>query len=60
MDVHEQIEYISQFMTLNEGDFLLTGTPPGSDFIAPGDHIECELYQGDQKLLELENFVQKL
>ena len=29
---YEQIEYLSQAMTLNPGDVLLTGTPPGSGF----------------------------
>ncbi len=31
----QQIEYLSQAMTLHPGDVLLTGTPPGSGFSPP-------------------------
>jgi 5-oxopent-3-ene-1,2,5-tricarboxylate decarboxylase/2-hydroxyhepta-2,4-diene-1,7-dioate isomerase len=37
------IEYISEFMTLEENDVFLTGTPKGISPIHPGDHIRIEI-----------------
>ena len=37
------IEFISSFMTLEEGDLILTGTPKGISPIVPGDHVEVEI-----------------
>lgn len=37
------IEYISEFMTLEENDVLLTGTPQGISAIYPGDHVRVEI-----------------
>ncbi len=34
------LEYISAFMTLEEGDVVLTGTPEGVGEIFPGDRVE--------------------
>lgn len=34
---------LSQIMTLEEGDLILTGTPAGSSVIEPGDTIEIEV-----------------
>lgn len=34
------LEYISAFMTLEEGDVILTGTPEGVGEIFPGDRVE--------------------
>jgi 2-keto-4-pentenoate hydratase/2-oxohepta-3-ene-1,7-dioic acid hydratase in catechol pathway len=46
----EVVSYISQVMTLEEGDVIYTGTPPGVGmartpprFLAPGDKIEIEI-----------------
>ena len=40
------VSYVSQFMTLNPGDIITTGTPPGvgsgmkpPQFLKPGDRI---------------------
>lgn len=41
--VAELIEYTSDFMTLQEGDMLWTGTPEGISHIYPGDHVVCEV-----------------
>ena len=35
--------YISQSMTLEEGDFILTGTPEGVSEVKPGQTIACGL-----------------
>lgn len=37
------IEYISEFMTLEEDDVLLTGTPQGISAIHPGDVVRIEI-----------------
>lgn len=46
-DVHYLVWYISQFMTLEAGDLISTGTPPGvgmgmkpPQFLSPGDVVE--------------------
>jgi 5-oxopent-3-ene-1,2,5-tricarboxylate decarboxylase / 2-hydroxyhepta-2,4-diene-1,7-dioate isomerase len=43
LDVAGLIEYLSSFMTLMPGDMILTGTPHGVHFCAPGDLVECEI-----------------
>jgi len=49
MTIPDQIEYLSKYITLNEGDMILTGTPNTPDFIAPGDTLETNLsYNGVQ------------
>ncbi|XP_002737432.1 oxaloacetate tautomerase FAHD1, mitochondrial-like [Saccoglossus kowalevskii] len=37
------ISFISQFMTLETGDLILTGTPSGVGPVSPGDVITCGL-----------------
>lgn len=37
------ISYVSRIMTLNAGDVLITGTPPGSGVLQPGDIIEAKI-----------------
>ena len=41
--VERIIEYISQIMTLEVGDLILTGTPEGVDEIVSGDILEAQL-----------------
>ncbi|QGN31702.1 fumarylacetoacetate hydrolase family protein [Microlunatus sp. Gsoil 973] len=41
----ELIADLSQLITLEPGDVLLTGTPAGSSVVAPGDVIEVEVDQ---------------
>ena len=48
--VPEQIEYLSQFYTLEPGDLIFTGTPPGVGFarkppvfLKGGDTVEIEI-----------------
>ncbi len=36
------IEYISEFMTLEQDDVILTGTPEGISFVKPGDMLKVE------------------
>lgn len=48
--IDECIEWISQFVTLQPGDVILTGTPPGVGvfrnppvYLQPGDTVTCEV-----------------
>jgi 5-oxopent-3-ene-1,2,5-tricarboxylate decarboxylase/2-hydroxyhepta-2,4-diene-1,7-dioate isomerase len=43
MPVAGLVEYLSAFMTLLPGDLILTGTPHGIRFVAPGDTVVCEI-----------------
>ena len=36
------IEYISEFMTLEQDDVILTGTPEGICYVYPGDVLKVE------------------
>ena len=48
--VPQLVEYLSQVMTLEPGDLIFTGTPPGVGgarkppvFLKPGDEVEVEI-----------------
>lgn len=50
--IAELIAYVTRFVTLNPGDVLLTGTPPGvgvamdpPSFLVDGDEVEIEIEQ---------------
>jgi 2,4-didehydro-3-deoxy-L-rhamnonate hydrolase len=49
-DVPTLVHYLSMFMTLEPGDLISTGTPPGvglgmkpPQYLVPGDVVECEI-----------------
>jgi 2-keto-4-pentenoate hydratase/2-oxohepta-3-ene-1,7-dioic acid hydratase in catechol pathway len=42
-DIPFVLSYISQVMTLEPGDLVLTGTPDGVGTLAPGDVVEVEI-----------------
>ncbi|TMW71081.1 fumarylacetoacetate hydrolase family protein [Alteribacter natronophilus] len=42
-DIPGLIEYLSSFMTLGEGDVILTGTPKGTVNVEPGDEVVTEI-----------------
>jgi 5-oxopent-3-ene-1,2,5-tricarboxylate decarboxylase/2-hydroxyhepta-2,4-diene-1,7-dioate isomerase len=42
-DIPALIEYLSSFMTLQAGDFILTGTPDGVVDVKHGDVVCCEI-----------------
>jgi 2-keto-4-pentenoate hydratase/2-oxohepta-3-ene-1,7-dioic acid hydratase in catechol pathway len=42
-DIPTLLAYISQVMTLEPGDLVLTGTPEGVGTLAPGDVVEVEI-----------------
>lgn len=37
--IDELVSYISSIMTLERGDLIMTGTPPGVGPMEPGDHV---------------------
>jgi 2-keto-4-pentenoate hydratase/2-oxohepta-3-ene-1,7-dioic acid hydratase in catechol pathway len=37
------LQYVSSFMTLEPGDVIATGTPPGVGLVSPGDRVEVEI-----------------
>jgi len=42
-DVPRLVEFISQVMTLEPGDLIATGTPPGVGALQKGDTVEVEI-----------------
>jgi 2-keto-4-pentenoate hydratase/2-oxohepta-3-ene-1,7-dioic acid hydratase in catechol pathway len=42
-DVPTIIAFVSAVMTLEEGDLITTGTPPGVGNLVPGDRVEIEI-----------------
>ena len=42
-DIPALIEYLSSFMTLNENDIILTGTPKGTVNVTEGDEVITEI-----------------
>ena len=45
---------ISQFMSLQDGDIIMTGTPAGVGEVKKGSEFNAQLYLGSQLLLEQE------
>jgi 2-keto-4-pentenoate hydratase/2-oxohepta-3-ene-1,7-dioic acid hydratase in catechol pathway len=41
--IAEVIVFVSEIMTLEPGDLITTGTPPGVGPLAPGDRVEVEI-----------------
>ena len=41
--VHDIVSYVSQFVTLEPGDIIFTGTPGATSAMKPGDVVEVEL-----------------
>lgn len=42
-DIHEIVSFVSQFVTLDPGDIIFTGTPGATSAMEPGDIVEVEL-----------------
>ena len=55
-DVYYLVSYVSQVMTLLEGDVILTGTPAGIGPVAQGDEVCIEIEQ----IGKLTNYVKKI
>ncbi len=50
----EMIAEIGRVMTLEDGDIIMTGTPKGVGYYAPGDRFEAVVMDGDAVLLATE------
>ena len=50
--IPQLIEHVSSIMTLEEGDLLLTGTPPGVGPLVAGDKVECRLEDREGRKLD--------
>ncbi|OMJ92449.1 hypothetical protein SteCoe_4788 [Stentor coeruleus] len=50
--IHDILAYISQVMTLNEGDLILTGTPSGVGPVRKGDVLESFLTSNGNIILQ--------
>lgn len=51
--IDDIIEYTSQYVTINDGDVIMMGTPQGVGPMRPGDKVEGWLRQGEQVLATL-------
>ncbi len=54
-NVYELVEFISNIMTLNPGDVIATGTPPGVGPMNIGDTVEVEI----EGIGTVKNFIKK-
>lgn len=57
--INNLVSYISSFMTINDGDLLLTGTPMGVGPVEQGDRVEAFVKFNDKKLATLDFTVEK-
>jgi acylpyruvate hydrolase len=51
------LNYLSSLFTLNPGDLILTGTPPGASPVSPGDNLHGKLKNQNELLLELKTLI---
>jgi acylpyruvate hydrolase len=52
--IDEMISYISQFIKLEEGDLILTGTPDGVGPVKGGDRVESIARIGEKIIARLD------
>lgn len=56
----ELISYVSKYMTLHEGDMILTGTPKGAENIESGDKLEAGLVEDGREIVKMTFNVKKM
>ena len=56
--IHEQLAYISKYMTLEAGDIIMTGTPEGVGPVEEGDLLEASLTYNGKILAEIRDTIQ--
>lgn len=54
------MEMCSQYMTLEQGDLILTGTPVPPGTIKSGDNLHCQLSAGEKVLDQFEIKVEEV
>ncbi|CDW77327.1 fumarylacetoacetate hydrolase family protein [Stylonychia lemnae] len=57
--IHEQLEYITRYMTLEAGDILMTGTPEGLGPVSEGDKLDATLTYKGKVLASISDVIQK-
>jgi len=57
--IHEQLQYITKYMTLEAGDILMTGTPEGLGPVSEGDKLEASLTYKGKVLATISDVIQK-
>lgn len=55
--IHEQLEYITRYVTMEAGDILMTGTPEGLGPINEGDVLEASLKYNGRVLAEIKDTI---
>lgn len=58
--IPQLISYVSEYITLEYGDIILTGTPAGVSPLKPGDLIEAELIDNNSCLSKIKFPIVKL
>lgn len=53
------VSYITEVMTLEAGDLVLTGTPAGVGPLRVGDVVRGELWYGDERVVEMEFYCEE-
>ena len=55
--IPDQLEYICKYMTMQEGDILMTGTPEGMGPVAEGDRLEASLTYNGKVLATIDDVI---
>ena len=53
------LEYITRYITLNEGDIIMTGTPAGVGPVVPGDFVQALMQENDKDIALLDLKIDK-
>ena len=57
--IGETLEHLTKYVTLNEGDLILTGTPSGIGPIKVGDKLRANMKQEEEVLVEMNYLVEE-
>lgn len=55
--IHDQLSYISKYLTLEPGDILLTGTPEGAGPVEEGDILEATMRYDGKVLSQIQDTI---
>lgn len=58
--IHDQLEFITKYVTLNPGDLVLTGTPSGVGPIKVGDKIKANMKQNGKIIIDMNYLVENV
>jgi acylpyruvate hydrolase len=57
--IWDQLDFISKYMTLDQGDLLMTGTPEGMGPVNEGDKLEAYLRYNGKVLAEIKDTIKR-